>query len=163
VKIAAFTRRMAVNLGGEPLSNDTPGQSATASCDETMIRLGTTRAVIAFGPWAFKLARARRGVRCNEHEADLFHRNKDKAHRRPLLCRVLWCSRPAIILVMRRAKTPITQAQLEELKSLETGAFRKWDYSGQGDDCCPFEWKPDDWGMVNGKIVAVDYAATAAI
>ena len=126
-----------------------------------MIRLGTTRAVIAFGPWAFKLAKGRRGVRCNKHEADLFHRNKDKAHRRSLLCCVLWCSRPAIILVMRRAETPITQTQLEELMSLETGAFHKWAYSGQGDDDHPFEWKPDDWGMVNGRIVAVDYAATA--
>jgi hypothetical protein len=61
---------------------------------------------------------------------------------------------------MRRAKTPVAQPQLEQLRSPETGAFRKWDYLGQGDDDCPFEWKPDDWGMMDGRIVAVDYAAT---
>jgi hypothetical protein len=64
---------------------------------------------------------------------------------------------------MRRAKTPITQAQLEELRSpLETGAARRWDYAPNvGDDEYPFEWKKDDWGIVDGNIVAVDYAAIA--
>ena len=75
-----------------------------------MFRAGATRAVVLFGPWAFKLARGKRGVQCNRHEADLFLRNKAKAHRRSMLCCVLWCSWPAVVLIMRRAATPITGA-----------------------------------------------------
>jgi hypothetical protein len=123
-----------------------------------MFRAGATRAVVLFGPWAFKLARGKRGVQCNRHEADLFLRNKAKAHRRSMLCCVLWCSWPAVVLIMRRAATPITGAQLQALKA---AAWSKWDYLGPGDDECPFEWKLDDWGTLNGRLIAVDYAATA--
>jgi len=123
-----------------------------------MIHFGATRAVVLFGPWAFKFARSYSGVRCNRREADLFHRNKNKAHRRPLLCPVLWCSWPAIVLIMRRALTPENQAQIDKLK---TSAWFDWDYMGPNDDECPFEWKPSDWGILNGSSVAVDYAATA--
>jgi hypothetical protein len=122
------------------------------------VHIGATRAVVSLGPWAFKLARGRLGVRCNRQEADLFLRNKDKAHRLAMLCPVIWCSWPAIILIMRRAATPVTQAQINELKER---AWCKWDYLGAGDDECPFEWKPSDWGVLDGRLVAVDYAATA--
>jgi hypothetical protein len=99
-----------------------------------------------------------RGVRCNRHEANLFNRNKSKPHRSSMLCPVLWCSWSALVLVMRRATTPVTQVQIDELKAR---ASFQWDYLGPGDDDFPFEWKCEDWGVLEGGLVAVDYAATA--
>lgn len=100
----------------------------------------------------------KRGIRCNEHEARLFARAKLHSHRRALLCPVLWCSRPSVVLIMRRAATPVSQDQIDELK---VRAWREWDYLGPADDECPFEWKRSDWGVLDGALVAVDYAATA--
>lgn len=125
-----------------------------------MIRLGNTRRVVVFGPWAFKFARGRAGVRCNLHEACLFRRARAKPHRQSMLCPVLWCSSPAIVLVMRRAATPVTQDQVNERMD---NAFYEWNYLGEPDDEHPFEWKPSDWGILDGRLVAVDYAATTAV
>jgi hypothetical protein len=60
---------------------------------------------------------------------------------------------------MRRAATPVTQDQVNERKA---NAFSEWNYLGDPDDESPFEWKRSDWGvLVDGTLVAVDYAATA--
>lgn len=59
---------------------------------------------------------------------------------------------------MRCAATPVTQAQANERKA---NASSEWDYEGPGDDGHPFEWKVSDWGVLRGKVVAVDYATTA--
>jgi hypothetical protein len=75
-----------------------------------------------------------------------------------MLCPVLWCSAPAIVLVMRRAATPVTQDQVNERKA---NAWFEWDYRGYPDDEHPFEWKRSDWGVLDDRLVAVDYAATA--
>jgi hypothetical protein len=74
-----------------------------------------------------------------------------------MLCPVLWCSRPAIVLIMRRAATPITQVQIDELKAR---FWKEWDYLGLGDDGHPFEWKLSDWGVLDERLVAVDYGVT---
>jgi len=111
---------------------------------------------VIFGPWAFKFGRGKDGVQCNWHEADLYRRSSSR--RRAMLCPVLWCSRPAFVSIMRRAATPITRVELEERKAR---AFFEWDYAGAGDDGHPFEWKPSDWGYIDGRVVAIDYAATA--
>ena len=42
-------------------------------------------------------------------------------------------------------------------------AWLEWDYAGPRDDGLPFEWKPSDWGYLDGRVVAVDYAATAEV
>jgi hypothetical protein len=60
------------------------------------------------------------------------------------------------VLIARRAETPITQVQLDGLK-LYHQAWNEWDYRGPGDDECPFEWKTSDWGVFDGRLVAVDY------
>jgi hypothetical protein len=117
---------------------------------------GSSRTVVTFGPWAFKFGRGKDGVQCNWHEADLYRRSSSR--RRAMLCPVLWCSRPAFVSIKRRAATPITRVELEERKAR---AFFEWDYAGPGDDGHPFEWKPSDWGYINGRVVAIDYAATA--
>jgi hypothetical protein len=33
--------------------------------------------------------------------------------------------------------------------------FRDWDYVPP-DETCPFEYKPSDWGWLNGRLVALD-------
>jgi len=52
----------------------------------------------------------------------------------------------------------------DQIEDLKMRAWSEWDYLGSNanDDECPFEWKPSDWGDLNGRLVAVDYAATAA-
>jgi hypothetical protein len=120
------------------------------------IRRGSTRTVVRFGPWAFKFGRGKYGARCNCYEADLYRRSKSV--RKSMLCPVLWCSRSGGLQIARRAGTPVTQAEVNDLKKNLT-AWSEWDYAGAGDDECPFEWKPTDWGYLNGRLVAVDYAA----
>jgi hypothetical protein len=124
-----------------------------------MILWGSTRAVLPLGPWAFKLGRGEYGARCNRYEADLYSRCSSKPHRQAMLCPVLWCSPSGKLQIARRAATPITQEQLDGL-ILNQRACNEWDHLWTGDDDCPFEWKPTDWGMLDGRLVAVDYAAT---
>ena len=134
----------------------TPNNAAAL---RNMILRGETRAVLLVGPWAFKFSRNEYGARCNRHEAGLFRRCRSKPHREAMLCPVLWCSRSGRFQIARRAATPITQEQLDGLR-LNQRACNEWDYFGPDDDECPFEWKRTDWGMLNGGLVAVDYAAT---
>jgi hypothetical protein len=42
-------------------------------------------------------------------------------------------------------------------------AWLEWDYAGPSDDGLPFEWKPSDWGYLDDRVVAVDYAATVEL
>jgi len=81
-----------------------------------MIYRGSTRTVVTLGLLAFKIARGKYGMRCNRHEADLYRRSN--ARRRSMLCPVLWCSRPAFILIMQRAATPVTKGALDERKGV---------------------------------------------
>ena len=114
---------------------------------------GSTRWVLLLGPWAFKFGRGEYGALCNRYEAELYARSEP--HRQAMLCPVLWCSHSGQLQIARRAKTPITQEQLENLKR-DNQAFEQW---GPGGDECPFEWKPTDWGILDELVVAVDYAA----
>src|SRR5690242_1551601 len=98
-----------------------------------MIYRGSTRTVITVGPLAFKFARGRLGMQCNRHEVDLYRRSSAK--RRSMLCPVLWCSRYGLVLIMRRADTPVTQGALDERKAT---AWLEWDYTGPGNDAHPF-------------------------
>jgi hypothetical protein len=120
-----------------------------------MIRWGSTRAVLPIGQWAFKFSRNEYGARCNRYEADLYHRCRNKPHRRAMLCPVLWCSPSGRLLIARRAASPLTAAQVDELNAWDFSA--EWDYLPP-DDEHPFEPKPDNWGMLDGGLVAVDYA-----
>jgi hypothetical protein len=123
-----------------------------------IIRQGSTRNTVLLWPLALKFARHKYGERCNKHETELYYRNRHKPHRRSMLCPVLWCSPSGKLLVMRYAATPITRAQADERKA---NAWSEWAYEGSGDDEHPFEWKENDWGVLRGKVIAVDYATTA--
>ena len=58
------------------------------------------------------------------------------------------------------AREPVTKGALDERKGV---TWLEWDYAGPSDDGLPFEWKPSDWGYLDGQVVAVDYAATAEL
>jgi hypothetical protein len=120
-----------------------------------MLAKGATRAVLCVGTVALKFARSAHGALCNRYEADLYRRSEP--HRRALLCPPLWCSPSGAVLVMRRARL-LTEA---ELRVHVNGYLldRAWGYRGPDDDGLPFEYhKPNDWGWLDGRVVAVDYA-----
>jgi hypothetical protein len=121
-----------------------------------MIRKGTTRTVIVVGPFAVKLATDERGRRCNRFEADLYERVD--ARRRGMLCPVLVCTPAGTALLMPAAR-PLTEKERDHLWA--TNGFPDWDYMSDGDEGQPFEWKPADWGWLNGRLVALDYSAPA--
>lgn len=58
------------------------------------------------------------------------------------------------MLVQRYAK-PLSTAERDHLWN--TDGFPDWDYM-PGEDSEPFEWKPGDWGWLNGRLVALDYS-----
>jgi hypothetical protein len=116
---------------------------------------GTTRAVLCVDSFAFKFARSARGARCNQFEAKLYRRSNSK--RRELLCPPLYCSPLGLILVMRRAN-PMTDDEVRKYVWNTGLAWNGWDYLGPGDDDQPFEPKAMDWGWLDGRPVAVDYA-----
>jgi len=74
-----------------------------------------------------------------------------------MLCPVTWCSPKGRLLITISA-TPLTKEERDDL--WRTGGFPDWDYDPQQGEPEPFEYKPSDWGWLNGKIVALDYSAT---
>lgn len=108
------------------------------------------------GSLAFKIARGERGRRCNRYEAKVY-RQAD-ADRQAKLCPALWCSPFGIVLVARAA-VPLTPTEFEG--AVANGELPDWHYRGMHDEPDPFEGKPSDWGYLDGKIVALDYAAPA--
>jgi hypothetical protein len=120
-----------------------------------ILRKGSTRAVLVIGPLALKLGLGERGRRCNHFEARLYRRVN--AHRRAMLCPVLWCNPNGTVLVMRAAR-PLTEA--EKVRLMATRGFPDWDYVPP-DESEPFEYKASDWGWLDGCLVALDYSSPA--
>jgi hypothetical protein len=120
-----------------------------------LIRHGTTRAVICLPFMALKLAKGERGRRCNLFERDTFRRVDER--RRAMLCPVLCCDPFGFVLIARAAK-PLTERERDELWASD--GFPDWDYVPP-DEGEPFEYKPSDWGWLDGKLVALDYSAPA--
>jgi hypothetical protein len=60
------------------------------------------------------------------------------------------------MLLLVKAATPITEVEAAELR--RTQGFPDWNYKGPGDQGCPFEPKAKDWGRLDGRLVALDYA-----
>jgi len=60
------------------------------------------------------------------------------------------------VLIMRAATPTSEMMSLEEY--LE--AAEEWD-ARPGEDSCPFEPKPSDWGWYNARRVALDYSTPA--
>jgi hypothetical protein len=121
------------------------------------VQKSTSRAAFLTSTIAFKFALHQHGAKCNLFEAKLY-RDAD-ARRKAMLCPVLWCSPNGAVLIARRA-APLIKAQWQKL--LSTDGFPDWDYDpadGMGGN--PFEHhKACDWGLVDGRLVAVDFSAT---
>lgn len=116
---------------------------------------GTTRLVVVRGGVAVKFARHAEGRRCNLEEARLWRRYKDHERRGKWLCPVLWCSGDGAVSVMAAAE-PLPDGQ-EPWREADA----EWDYMPGGDDGSPWEGKRADWGTLDGRAVAVDYATGA--
>jgi hypothetical protein len=110
--------------------------------------------VIVLGPLAFKFARGERGRRCNRYEVNLYKRVSPR--RRAMLCPVFWCAPTGSVLIARAAR-PLTLRERDHLWKIE--GFPDWDYMPPDDEHHPFEWKPSDWGILKGRLVALDYSA----
>jgi hypothetical protein len=115
---------------------------------------GTTRAVLCIGGLAIKFARSADGARGNRFEADLYRRSDPE--RRKLLCTPLWCSPNGAVFMMRRAR-PMTEGDFRQ-HVIGAGLYWAWDHRGPDDDDIPFEPQAEDWGWLDDRPVAVDYA-----
>lgn len=116
---------------------------------------GTTRSpVVVIGPIVLKFAKSNRGRACNLYEAKLYGTTTEP--RRRLLCPVIWVSSKGSVLVGRSAVPDESEMPFDRRFELT----KKWDHM-PGEDGHPFEWKPGDWGWYHGRLVALDYSATA--
>ena len=57
---------------------------------------------------------------------------------------------------MRRAHSMTCDEYIGQVR--DAGLMLLWDYLGPGDVVAPFEDKPNAWGWLDGRPVAVDYA-----
>ena len=62
------------------------------------------------------------------------------------------------VLMMRRAR-PMTEGDFRQ--HVLAGLYWAWDYRGPDDDDTPFEPQAKDWGWLDDRPVAVDYANTS--
>jgi hypothetical protein len=120
-----------------------------------MISHGTNRLVLCLGPYAIKIAKGERGRRCNRFEAALWKRTTEE--RRKMLCPILATIPFGVALMMKRAK-PISEEEKDHL--ISTDGFPDWDYVPP-DETAPFEYKASDWGLLEGRLVALDYSTPA--
>jgi hypothetical protein len=112
------------------------------------------RPVVVIWPLAFKFARNEHGRNSNLYEADLYRRTTEA--RRNMLCPVVWVSKRGRLLLMRAAR-PLSEMMMQDEYQ---EAFEAWDYM-PGEEDCPFEPKPSDWGWYKGRRVALDYSTPA--
>jgi hypothetical protein len=118
------------------------------------VYFGSTRIVIVCGPVAVKFPHGQRGRDGNLCEAGVWERNRHHPINGQRLCPVLWAEPAGHLLIMQAAAPIEGEWPPEELP--------EWDYDPTvGGDGWPGEPKREDWGMLHGKPVLVDYAAAA--
>ena len=84
---------------------------------------GSSRVTLCVGPYAFKIAKGRRGRVCNEFESALWTGTTET--RRNMLCPILASMPFSIAVVMPRAR-PLMEDEKNYL--IETDGFPDWDY-----------------------------------
>lgn len=116
--------------------------------DHARMPQGNWRRVLLIGPFAVKIPRGERaaGAMClNRWEHEMWSVWRPRFGWQHL-CPVLWCDPSGRILIMRRATLDATD---EEIKALDLAL-----------DLCPeptCEYKPEDWGHLDGRLVVLDY------
>ena len=111
---------------------------------------GAYRRVLLVGRFAWKFPRLRNfreGMRCNRWEREMW-RIWRPTFGWESLCPVVFADPLGLLVVMPRVDQPVSQEDVE---------------IGRGD---PYpaptgEWKPDDHGRLDGKVVVVDYGIWA--
>ena len=112
------------------------------------MKCGSYRCVICIGKYAIKLPRLTqlaKGLRCNQWENEIW-----KVWR-PIfgwehLCPIIAAAPFSLFVVMRKANQPVSFAEVQE-------ADNCYDYYPDA----PMEYKPENWGKVEGKVVCLDY------
>lgn len=118
---------------------------------------GSTRRVVVAGSAAVKFAKNVEGLRCNLEEARLWRLYHDHPKRGALLCPVLWQAEDGAVLVMEAAEPlPVGFEPWRDAEDV-------WGCALGDDDPCPFEWASENWGLLRGKPVAIDYGLRAMI
>lgn len=118
------------------------------------IAIGTTRRVVAIGPWVFKFGRGKRGRAANRYEFGVWV--KSPPAKRHFLCPSRRLILNGVLLISDRAKPFQPGEMTDELYlNLGTAWMRELPY-----DDAPFEPGDKDWGWIAGRPVAIDYALT---
>jgi hypothetical protein len=101
--------------------------------------------VFLVGPVAVKVPRRRfraLGMQCNAWEREMWLTWRRKFGWTNL-CPIIFADRRGRVVVMRRARQPVSRADID--LALDTYPM------------ITAETKPADWGVVSGRVVAVDY------
>lgn len=142
-----------------PTVQDRDGKMRCIDVKWPTVKMGSTRRVICVANLAFKFPRNRAGFRCNKFEASCWARVRND-RRAELLCPTYWCDPFGLVLVMARADAAPLSFTLRDGMNigLEFDALTR----EIGDDLQePLECKRRDFGIYQGRVVAVDYSAPA--
>lgn len=115
--------------------------------------LGSNRFVLLLGPFAIKFARTSLGRKASRNERAVWQSYRGIPGNGDLLCPVLACDPIGVIMIMRRAERTLWPY-------LSTWPERqpKWHYDrAQINLPRPGNPKPQDWGVINGAFVMVNY------
>lgn len=114
-------------------------------------RKGSSREVVLIGQWAIKFPKLYSwetflwGLLANMQEIQFSKLNW------PELCPIIWYIPGGFLVVMPRCKILIRNDFCEEkINEIFTNAKLH-------NRCLPVEMKPDSWGFLNGRLIAVDY------
>lgn len=118
-----------------------------------LVSTGSNRFVILAGPVAIKIARSAHGRKACLLERKIWAQYGGKPGNGDLLCPILWSDRQGRYVIMRIAGPVPTQRIPEWLIARD-----KWEYwPVQGDQPDPSEGDLSNWGVVNDRIVMIDY------
>ncbi|GEP06865.1 hypothetical protein [Methylobacterium oxalidis] len=149
--IAADYRAQAAAEKPDLFAQDRPKRERPGFVSST----GSTRVVVVAGDFAFKIARSAEHRACNLFEERIW--SEATPERKEMLCPVVQSLFDGWVLVMRAAR-PLSDE--EAATHLAADTYPDWDYVPGGEDE-PFEYKASDWGMLDGRLVALDYSAPA--
>ena len=96
-----------------------------------------------------RLARYSPGMQCNAWEREMWRKWRPLFPCWTNLCPILFADPLGLVVIMRRGQQPVSpeavRAAIDTYPSITA------------------ELKPEDWGLVDGKVVALDYGITADI
>jgi len=112
---------------------------------------GAYRCVFCFGIFAIKLPRVSKlfkGLRCNRWEREMWKKWR-LIFRWKNLCPIVLSDPTGFFLLMRRAEQPVS---FDDIKCADIDYYPDIDV----------EYKPENWGMIEGMVVCLDYGIAEA-